>query len=439
MKITAFEGNKGDCVLLSSSGGRNVLVDGGHVTTHQPSDVNSYKYNVAPSLGAMREAGGELDLVCVSHIDQDHIGGVLIMLDDEFSWRVHEHQKAQGLEVDPPDNPRPPKISRIWHNSFHEQLDLNRGEIDDAIAAAARGSLALQGGPISHGGNLFARLVTSMREAAQVSRRIGDRQLNIPLNPDFNGKLAMRRGGDQAIEIGDLKISVLGPTGPRLAELCEEWNEWLESSKGQNQIARIRADAERAESALINGDLATFLASVNIGPAIESRSSVTEENVASIIMMVEEDGKTVLMTGDARDDHIVEDLIATGFADGDGHVHLDVLKLQHHGSEKNYSIGFGRRVTADHYLICGNGKHKNPDLRVIERIIESRLGPDDVRSPNAEADQPFKMWFTSDGSTYKADQDHMRAVDRLVGERASGSGGRLHYHFSGAEFLEFTI
>ena len=83
MKIKAFEGASGDCVLLTSSNGRNILVDGGLVKRHFGT-VLSYQYNVAPEMAAMRDRGEKLDLVCVSHVDQDHIGGILAMLNDEF-------------------------------------------------------------------------------------------------------------------------------------------------------------------------------------------------------------------------------------------------------------------------------------------------------------------------------------------------------------------
>ena len=59
-------------------------------------------------------------------------------------------------------------------------------------------------------------------------------------------------------------------------------------------------------------------------------------------------------TGDARDDHIVEDLIDIGKAGPDGNIHVDVLKVQHHGSENNFSAGFAKRVTAGHHKLNEN-------------------------------------------------------------------------------------
>jgi hypothetical protein len=438
MKITVFEGNKGDCLLLRSAEGKNILVDGGLVEPHFER-IFSYTHNVAPVLGRMREAGEAIDLVYVSHIDQDHIGGVLAMLNDEFDWRVFDHRIGQGLDVDAPKNPRPPEIKAIWHNSFHEQLNMNRGEIEDALASAAPASIALGNGPLSHGGDLFSRLATSMYEAAQVSRRIGDGQLGIPLNPQFGGKLVMRRESTAPIELGDLKMTVLGPTPKRLKDLRDKWNKWLRSTKGKKTIRKLQRRAAEDESDLVSGDLGAFLAFIDLGPVVGDRDTVTEENVASLTIMVEEEGKKILLTGDARDDHIVDDLIETGHADADGHIHVDVLKIQHHGSENNFSSGFGRCVTADHYVFCGNGKHENPDIEVVRRVIDSRIGPASRRSPNPEASRSFKLWFTSDGTTFKANEHHMEKVIQLVESRAAGSDPKMTFRFSAKPSFSFSV
>jgi len=429
MKITVFDGFNGDALLFQSDGGKNILVDGGRVIPRSKK-VDSYSRNIAATMGELREAGENLDLVCVSHIDQDHIGGIIRMLDDEFEWRVFEYQNSQGLAVEQPSNPRPPQILSIWHNSFHEQLNMNFGDIEDAIAAAAPASLAIGSGPESHGKDLFNRLATSMKEAAMLSRRIGARQLGIALNTEFEGKLVQRKTGTVPINLDDVTITVLGPNRKRLTDLRKKWKSWLKSAGGRKAIGKVRKNAEEDENALINGDFDEFLELADLGPAVGRRSTVTKQNVASIILMLEENGKKMLVTGDARDDDIVEDLIDTGFADSDGHLHVDVLKIQHHGSENNFSMGFAQRITADHYLFCGNGEHENPDLRVVQQVIDSRVGTAAKRSQNPKASQKFKLWFTSNGDTPRAEKHHMKKLMEEVKNRQIGFENVMDYHFS---------
>lgn len=437
MRIRAFEGNSGDCVLLTSGSKQNILVDGGLVKRHFGT-ILSYQFNVAPELAKMRDQEEKLDLVCVSHVDQDHIGGILAMLNDEFEWRVHDHQTAQGLSPSTPKGPRPPEIGGIWHNAFHEQIGQNRGDLESALASAASRSLANGGGPLSHGRDLFSQLATSMKEAAQVSRRIGAEQLNIPLNAEFGGKLVRRRAQSDPVAIGDMTVTVLGPTPKRLKSLRDKWNKWLGSKKGKGQIKAVRRSADQDELLLQSEGLRAFLALADLGPEVGDRDDVTEQNVASIVMMVEDSGKRILLTGDARDDDIHNDLIAAGFTNDEDHVHVDVLKVQHHGSENNFSLGFAQKVTADHYLFCGNGGHHNPDLGVVKELLDARIGPASKRTQHVDPDRPFKLWFTSDGTTFMADRAHMKKVIDLVEDRIDGV---LHAsaHFSNDAFFDINV
>ena len=100
MRLTAFQSGKGDCLLLTNTAGTaRMLVDGG-----MPA---SYSASCRPrrSASCARARRRTLDLVYVSHIDQDHIGGVLRMLDDEAAVararvpeeeRQHAHKAPRG-------------------------------------------------------------------------------------------------------------------------------------------------------------------------------------------------------------------------------------------------------------------------------------------------------------------------------------------------------
>jgi 3'-phosphoadenosine 5'-phosphosulfate sulfotransferase (PAPS reductase)/FAD synthetase len=102
---------------------------------------------------------------------------------------------------------------------------------------------------------------------------------------------------------------------------------------------------------------------------------------------------------------------------------VNVLKVQHHGSEHNVREDFFRQVTADHYIFCANGAHHNPDLAVLEALIDQRLSREDRRR--------FKLWFNSSAAvaSLPSYQEHMRKVEALIARRASQSRGRLKYRF----------
>ncbi len=194
MKLTVFQSDKGDCLLLEGNAGGRILVDGGM--------RDSYTAHVAPALGKLRAKKQTIDVVYVSHIDQDHISGVLQMMEDEVDWRIHDYQLKHGNPTHkPPASPRPPKVKHLWHNAFHEQLNKNVGEVSDMLAASAA---ILSGSEISEVKELASRqanLVTSISEAIQLSRRISPEQLGIKLNHPAGGKLIMVRDKPGAAEV----------------------------------------------------------------------------------------------------------------------------------------------------------------------------------------------------------------------------------------------
>ena len=60
-------------------------------------------------------------------------------------------------------------------------------------------------------------------------------------------------------------------------------------------------------------------------------------NLSSLVLLAEADGKTMLLTGDARGDKILEGLELTGLLEqgDDSTLHVDLLKVPHHGSANN--------------------------------------------------------------------------------------------------------
>lgn len=440
MKLTAFQAGKGDCLLLEGADGRRMLVDGG-----MPGE---FAEHVAPTLSALRGADGEgrIDLVYVSHIDRDHIGGVLQLLDDLVAWRVHEYHLAAGHSSRrAPDVPQPPEIGAIWHNAFHEQLGRNAGPVAGMLAASA----AILGGAddgeeVTEAATRAGELAQSIPDAINVSRRIGAGQLGIPLNADFGGKLAYLRQSPppSPIALGGISLRVLGPTSGHLRALRAEWNAWLETH--QAALDEIRRRAREAERDLGTSQLETRLA-LTIAQADALRAAlekakelgdiraVTPPNLASLMLFVEEEPGTLLLTGDGHSDHVLAGLRRHGLLDPDVGLHVNVLKVPHHGSEHNINPAFCRRVTADDYVFCGNGEHTNPEIEVIDAIAESRWGPSNLRSPNPAADGPFRFWFTSRESvTQQADAKvHMAAVEARVQQLIVATGGRLS-----ATFLE---
>jgi beta-lactamase superfamily II metal-dependent hydrolase len=51
---------------------------------------------------------------------------------------------------------------------------------------------------------------------------------------------------------------------------------------------------------------------------------------------------------------------------------VDLLKVPHHGSDRNVSTDFFRQITADHYIISADGKYGNPEIATLKMMSEAR-------------------------------------------------------------------
>lgn len=438
MKITIFQSEKGDCLLLETDDGKLILTDGGM----RP----SYQKHVAPALGRLREANRALDLVYLSHIDQDHIAGVLKLMDDLVAWRVYDHQKRIGNpRAKKPDGLRPPEVRAIWHNAFHEQVGKNHGPIGDMLAASASILAAAHTPDLRARAEEHEELALSQWEAMQLARRVGAGQLGIPLNREFGGKLIFVRPGANRLRLGRLSIEVIGPFAADLEKLRKEWNDWLEENTAR--IEELRRRSAMTEDELGN-DVPQLLRGMQLAAEVfGDRRRVTTPNLASLMLYLEEPGangrpKRYVFTGDGHQDDILKGLKRAGKLDqqGGAGLHVDVLKGQHHGSENNWDAAFARAVTADHYVFCGNGEHENPNLGVLKLVLNSRIGPASQRSRNAETDRPFTFWFSSNSEVVDDAEAraHMRKVERLMAD-AAARNGNVRFRFNRRSSETFRV
>jgi beta-lactamase superfamily II metal-dependent hydrolase len=412
LRLTVYPADEGDCLLLTGGDDTSVLVDGGM--------RGSYRQYVAPSLARLRGAGERLALVCVSHIDQDHISGVLQLMDDLVAWRIHEFQKAENNPAtQTPDAPRPPEVGAIWHNAFNEQIGENAGPVEQMLAATAAILSVVPSKLVQAVAQQQQSLATSIKEGLQLSRRVRAGQLGIPLNEPFGGRLAMVTDGARPIRMGTMRVTVIGPFPEDLRNLRQKWNDWLRDHRDDLREVqrRAREDEELLRSSELDRVLAPMVAQAEV---LGRREKVTVPNLASLMLYVEEQGRTALLTGDGHHADILKGLEHAGKLKPGGGLHVNLLKVQHHGSEHNIDPEFCRRITADHYVFCANGANENPDVRVVRAIIDSRLGGRGTRGTNPEASGRFTLWFNSASAIAENDRygDHLRKVESLVRSKA---------------------
>ncbi len=346
---------KGDCLLMHF-GSRTepglVMIDGG------PKSV--YKPHLKPRLDEIRAARGlarqdalPVDLLMVSHVDDDHIQGILDLTKEELVAKAARQ-------------PRLLKVQSFWHNSFDEVIGHQPTELTASVksqfgtaAVSGGGELAddkkaeveesyLQANPDEE-----PEVVTStLKVLASIEQGFRLRHdaegLEYPRNPEFDGKLIMARAGGRPVAIAQgLELTVVGPMQAELAALHEKHQQWLETLKKQGKSP---SDA-----------LAAYV-------------DKSVPNLSSIVVVAEAGGKRMLLTGDARGDKIMEGLQLARLLDpGDeSTIEVDLLKVPHHGSSNNLDNDFFKRIIARHYVFSGNGEHGNPERESLEMLFAAR-------------------------------------------------------------------
>src|SRR5215470_12461772 len=125
MKLEALQANDGDCLLLHYGDGATsglILIDGG--------SRGVYRNVLEKRLDELRAGKSVLNmrLVVVSHIDADHITGLLDM------FREMSEQKSDGKV------PRW-KVGSLWHNAFEKTVGSHSAAVQSAtVGAASAGS-----------------------------------------------------------------------------------------------------------------------------------------------------------------------------------------------------------------------------------------------------------------------------------------------------------
>jgi beta-lactamase superfamily II metal-dependent hydrolase len=290
LKLHVVQAAQGDCLILQGGSSRFVLIDGGP------------KGNGASNLGPTLKALGveRLSLVILSHVDNDHILGLI-----EFLAEVAKGKTRAS-------------IAALWHNAFGRAVGGDR----ESRLAKILGEDAVRG--YREGGKLV-----SLAE-----------DLRIPINPGFARSLVTVEGQPKADPRDDLKLTVVAPDEGGLARLRRDWDKWL----------------KKAEEDVVRGSK----------PALDTSPT----NRSSIVVHAACGGQTALLTGDARCDEIQQGLIRAGLS-SDGRLHVNLLKVQHHGSRRNARREFFDDVTADKYVVSANGRDGNPDFQLLAWLVDA--------------------------------------------------------------------
>jgi hypothetical protein len=350
---------KGDCLLLHYGSNENpglVMIDGGPRGAYGP--------HFRPRLEEIRKKrvkGNkplQVDLLMVSHVDDDHIQGILD-LTRELRQAADEH--------------KPPlvQILALWHNSFDNVISHNT-KVLTASVSSQFGAAALGGGAEFSEDQIIdveeqyvgsdpdvdpeeaeelvsssLKVLASIEQGAQL--RHDAELLELPLNEEFDGDLIIAKNAEPIDLDNGLSFTVVGPMLAEVDALRKKHLEWLK---------KLKEAGEKPSEVL----------------AAYVDKSVP--NLSSLVLLAEVKGKRMLLTGDARGDKILEGLEAVGPMRKGGKIEVDLLKVPHHGSANDLNDDFFERIISKHYVFSGDGEHGNPERESLEMLFTARGNED---------------------------------------------------------------
>ena len=334
MRIELLPALNGDCILVEYTSQHFILIDGGYVDTYQ-------KY-LLPRLKEIAAEGGVVDLIVVTHIDGDHISGIIKLLeDDELPIEMHS----------------------IWYNGYrHVQSIVNVSEVEETFVHRNICKESLLPGikPIS------------AKQGCSLSALINKKGLQ--WNAPVDGGTLM---APKTIPLGDAVIHILSPNEEDIENLCKFWKKRLIKDGLLSKAHSIEYWDDAFEFSLSQDKpgfrfhekkvLKTYdLLKVAEEPYEPDKSAA---NGGSISFVLEVEGKRVLFLGDAHSDTI-EASLKMLYGEKNMPCHFDAVKLSHHGSYNNSSPDLLGMIKSEHWLVSTNGdKYNHPDMPTMAHII----------------------------------------------------------------------
>jgi Metallo-beta-lactamase superfamily len=319
LSINMLPAARGDCLWIEYGRGddvHRVLIDGG---------IASTQHYIRERIEHLKPHQRRFDLLVVTHIDLDHIAGVL------------------GLLRDPPEGL---SFADVWFNGWGQLLAADHTQ-DDGILGAKLGE--------------------------RVSARL--KQAGFPWNALFDGQpVAIPDGADtlptRSLE-GGMTLTLLSPTAERLRRLMPVWE--TEIRRAQLEPGHAGDDLEgigHPEDVADEGILGDETLDVRKLAAYPFKDDTSRANGSSIALLAEFGDAACVLMGDAYASDVANAVQSVLAARGGDRLKIDALKLSHHGGRKNTSAALLELLDCPRYLFSTDGSvYDHPHPESVARVI----------------------------------------------------------------------
>ncbi len=358
MKIDMFPAENGDAFIVRLDNNKNIIIDMGYSTTY-----NEY---IKDSLIDMNDKGENIDLLVVTHIDEDHIEGTI------------EFIKENG-DI---NNPNIIDVKEIWHNSYRNlQFDKEKYKSISTFERNKLEEIKLSDSGIKRRTINETQPISAMQGSTLAGYLYEFGYLKNRWNSSFSLNAVNLDRKNEIIK-DNIKFTILSPDTKKLRRLSKSW---------MNKLEEIDIDFSISDEEVFDDAFEIYLKKVkesinisenrDISYNMKSYENIFKEKISkpskdysnsngsSIAFILEYEGKKALFLGDSHEDIIVNRL--ENYKEDGNSLEFDIIKLSHHGSKKN-NYKWIDIVNCDKYLISTNGKkHGHPNIEVISKILQT--------------------------------------------------------------------
>jgi beta-lactamase superfamily II metal-dependent hydrolase len=286
----------GDAIIIKTFNNKNkecvILIDGGTAQT--------FRYSLKNELTSI----SKIDIIILTHIDSDHIGGLINFFKSSIAGKI--------------------QVGEIWMN-YPELAEVESGSLIST----------------SQADNLRNLLTEKYPEV--IVRGI-----------------SCETG---VIDYCGVSFTILSPDRAILNELYRQW-------KDERPLPGVKAKQISKESAITNESFIE-LASKPFRPKKTIDNDIY--NASSISFILQCPDISVLFLADSRPEIITEKLAGKGYSTKN-QLHVDFVKIAHHGSLNNTSIELLQMVKSKNFIISTNGgsaTHCHPSRETLARIVHN--------------------------------------------------------------------
>jgi beta-lactamase superfamily II metal-dependent hydrolase len=308
-RIDMLPANYGDCLWIEYGDPQRphrILVDGG-----TPKTIHALEARIRSVVE--REGACRFELIVITHVDVDHIGGALKL--------VERHDEIGATFDD------------IWFNGYRHLVQAR------IAAETPRDALGVRDGE---------KLTTLLENGLPWNVAFGNGPIVVP---DDELPVKTLPGG--------MTITLLSPTAAMLRRLEKQVWEKIVDDETQRLVEE---EAESLAKDVLGED----------EPDVEALFAPTPPdrapaNGSSIAFLAEFGGKRLLLGADAYAEVLLESLGRLG-----ARLRVDAFKLPHHGSAGNVSTELLEAIDCNTFLVSTSGvSFGHPDPEAIARAIKA--------------------------------------------------------------------